>query len=259
MSKYKIGITEAGDAGIDLSWVEKMPNVNGAIVITKRITPAFMDAVIKNKDKLIVHATITGYGGGVLEPKVPSSSFEFAAVKVLISHGFPKEKIVIRVDPVIPTNKGLAVAYRRVLKTGMEAGFSRYRISVIDMFAHARKRFADAGLPLPYGEHTFAGKEQMRCVDSMVRTAKGYWKSMGHASDLRIEACAEPYLLEPIQSGCISAYDLQLLGLDTNDADEAGFQRKNCLCYSGKTELLNNKCQCSNGCLYCYWQGSKKS
>ena len=98
----------------------------------------------------------------------------------------------------------------------------------------------------------------MRCVDSMIRTAKGYWESMGHASDLRIEACAEPYLLEPIQSGCISAYDLQLLGLDTNDADEAGFQRKNCLCYSGKTELLNNKCQCSNGCLYCYWQGNKR-
>lgn len=57
----------SGDAGIDLSWVEKMPDVNGAIVITKRITPAFMDAVIKNKDKLIVHATITGYGGGVLD------------------------------------------------------------------------------------------------------------------------------------------------------------------------------------------------
>ena len=91
-----------------------------------------MDAVIKNKDKLIVHATITGYGGGVLEPKVPSPSFEFAAVKALISHGFPKEKIVIRVDPVIPTNKGLAVAYRRVLRTGMKAGFSRYRISVRD-------------------------------------------------------------------------------------------------------------------------------
>lgn len=183
MSKYKIGITEAGDAGIDLSWVEKMPDVNGAIVITKRITPAFMDAVIKNKDKLIVHATITGYGGGVLEPNVPSPSFEFAAVKALISHGFPKEKIVIRVDPVIPTNKGLAVAYRRVLKTGMEAGFPRYRISVIDMFAHARKRFADAGLPLPYGEHTFAGKEQMRCVDSMIRTAKAYWEGMGYTSN----------------------------------------------------------------------------
>lgn len=67
-----------------------------------------------------------------MEPKIPSPSFEFAAVKALISHGFPKEKIVIRVDPVIPTNKGLAVAYRRVLRTGMKAGFSRYRISVRD-------------------------------------------------------------------------------------------------------------------------------
>lgn len=42
MPKYKIGITEAGDAGLDLSWANKLDTVDGAIVITKCITPVFM-------------------------------------------------------------------------------------------------------------------------------------------------------------------------------------------------------------------------
>lgn len=39
MAKYKIGITEAGDAGLDLSWVNKLDTVDGAVVITKCISP----------------------------------------------------------------------------------------------------------------------------------------------------------------------------------------------------------------------------
>lgn len=41
MAKYKIGITEAGDAGIDLSWVDKLGAVDGAIVITKCVSVDF--------------------------------------------------------------------------------------------------------------------------------------------------------------------------------------------------------------------------
>lgn len=71
MPAYKIGITEAGDAGVDLSWVDKMGSVDGAVLITKCISPNFVDAAMKFKDKIIVHATITGYGGTILEPLVP--------------------------------------------------------------------------------------------------------------------------------------------------------------------------------------------
>lgn len=34
----KIGITEQGDAGLDLSWVKKLSNVDAAILITKNLT-----------------------------------------------------------------------------------------------------------------------------------------------------------------------------------------------------------------------------
>lgn len=34
----KIGVTERGDAGLDLSWVQKMDKMDGAILITKDVS-----------------------------------------------------------------------------------------------------------------------------------------------------------------------------------------------------------------------------
>lgn len=257
MAKYKIGITEAGDAGLDLSWEDRLESVDGAVLVTKCISPVFLKAALEHKEKIIIHATFTGYGRSVIEPYVPPSYEEFDAILQLVKNGFPKERIVIRVDPIIPTAKGTRTALG-VIETFMDQGFSRYRISVIDMYPHVRKRFMQAGLPLPYGDNFLASKEQMARVDEMVRIAKTYWLNQNGYVPLRIEACAEPGLTEPIQCGCISEYDLALLGLMDNQPDSAGYQRDGCMCYSGKTELLRHRQQCSHGCLYCYWKSKKQ-
>lgn len=73
MAKYKIGITEAGDAGLDLSWEPYVDNLDGVVLVTKNITPSFHDAALRNREKAILHATITGYGNTKLEPQVPGS------------------------------------------------------------------------------------------------------------------------------------------------------------------------------------------
>lgn len=258
MAKYKIGVTEAGDAGLDLSWQEKLGTVDGAVVITKCVSPAFYKAVLANKDKLIVHATITGYGHSVLEPNVPAPYDEFDAIMSLVEDGFPKEKVVIRVDPIIPTAKGLDKA-KNVITTFMDEGFSRFRVSIIDMYKHVKARFKAAGLPLPYGEAGFApSPAQVRQVDVMLREVADYWQLLKEQGvvfgELRIECCAEPGLKNAIQCGCISAYDLVLLGLSEDaEADGVGYQRPACMCYSGKMELLCHKQRCAHGCLYCYW------
>lgn len=255
MSQYKIGITEVGDAGLDLSWGEKLSSVDGAVLVTKCISPGFLDLALKHKDKLIIHATFTGYGRTVVEPCVPPPYEEYDAIMQLIKGGFPKERVVIRVDPIIPTLKGTRTALSAI-ETFMDQGFSRYRISVIDMYPHVRERFKLAGLPLPYGDGFSPSQEQLARVDTMVKIAKAYWTEQ-HDSSLRIEACAEPGLHETIACGCISAYDLALLGLCDEQFDSAGYQRKNCMCYSGKTELLQHRQQCPHGCLYCYWKPKK--
>lgn len=259
MPKYKIGITEAGDAGLDLSWIDKLDTVDGAIVITKNMTTGFYNAVISHKDKLIVHATVTGYGKSILEPNVPHPSLELGSIAKLVDGGFPKNKVVIRVDPIIPTTKGIDTA-SQVIKTFMDAGFPRYRVSIIDMYPHVRERFKVAGLPLPYGEYGFnPSTEQVKAVDKMLLDMSVYWLSLGDRTDtcgtLMIESCAEPGLTNATQQGCVSSYDLCLLGLDDElNPDSYGLQRKSCLCYSGKTELLEHKKQCGHQCLYCYWR-----
>ena len=261
MPKYRIGVTEAGDAGLDLSWINKIDSIDGAILITKCISQDFIDAVLNHKEKIIIHATITGYGGSILEPNVPTPQDEFKAINSLIEQGFPKEKVVIRIDPIIPTDKDLRIS-QNVFKKFIDSGFNRFRASIIDMYPHVRNRFAQCGITLPYGINGFSpSKQQINNTNKMLKSVKEYYELVceenNYNQELRIESCAEPDLTESIICGCISDYDLKLLNLDTIDIDITGFQRKNCLCYSGKTELLNHKKRCKHGCLYCYWKNDK--
>lgn len=260
MAKYKIGVTEAGDAGLDLSWEDKLDTVDGAILITKNITSGFINAVLRHKDKVIVHATCTGYGRTMVEPNVPSESCQLGSAGALVKCGFPKEQVVIRVDPIIPTEKGVIRACRTI-KTAIMLGFDRFRISMIDMYPHVRKRFEEAGLPDPYNGAFSPTPEMCHDVDVMVRACRLFYIGMrGRFDGLRIEACAEPGLnadedVGVTRCGCVSSYDLKLLGLEADEEnDGSGYQRKNCLCYSGKVELLEHKRRCPHGCLYCYWR-----
>ena len=268
MAKYKIGITEHGDASLDLSWVDRLPEVDGAVLVTKEISHGLRDAVLANKEKLILHATTTGYGGTVLEPYVPPYHENLNHVLDLVNCGFPADHVVIRIDPIIPTEKGLALAFN-VFKDAIDLGFTRFRVSIIDMYDHVCNRFVDAGLPLPYGYKVFQpSKKQIAAVDDMLTEVRRYYcgkepfdgfkrydtkEIKDVLRNLSIECCAEPELKNAQHCGCISDKDLELLCLE-NDDDGIGYQRKHCMCYSGKVELLKSKHPCGHQCLYCFWK-----
>lgn len=160
--------------------------------------------------------------------------------------------------PIIPTEKGLSVAYRTMISF-MEMGFQRYRVSVIDMYPHARSRFKrlDCRFPMAIAvslrlKHSF--QKWTICCGKQSQ----FWEGLDNGKVLRIESCAEPGLTEPIACGCISDYDLNLLGFSEDaESSGAGYQRKGCMCYAGKTELLKHKTRCPHGCLYCYWKDMK--
>lgn len=243
----KIGITEAGDPGLDLSWTNKIKDVDGVVFVSKKITTPLIEYALSHKDTTIVHATVTGYGGTVLEPYAPHIDYQLDMCNYLVNNDFYKSHIIIRVDPIIPTQKGIDIA-RKVIEKFAKVGYNRFRISIIDMYNHVKERFKDFGLPLPYGESFGPDRVQVRNVDRMIKYLKDIF------SDITIECCAEPELKEAIHSGCISKLDLSLMGLSDKNATYDGFQRRNCMCYAGKTELLSKKKRCSNGCLYCYWK-----
>lgn len=246
MIGVRIGITERGDASIDYGWEEKLNTVDGAVLITKNVTDEFISRTLPVKDKVILHATITGFGGSVLEPNVMPAEMSMEQLKALMELGFPATHIVVRVDPIIPTARGLGKA-KKVIAMGADIGITRFRISVLDMYLHVKERFRNAGLDYPYGSRFSATDRQMADVDVMLKNVLAEFPSIS------IECCAEPRLKVPKHTGCIGPKDFALLGLNAPREETGRKQRAECLCSSCKTELLTNKCRCPNGCLYCYW------
>lgn len=233
----KIGITERGDAGVDFSWVDKLLPIN--IIISKNLNDGLINAPIEHKDKIIFHMTCTGYGETALEPNVPNWAWTHSQIKKLIDSGFPVEQIVLRVDPIIPTKRGIERA-EDMLENFMDTGIRRVRYSFIDMYPHVKKRFKDAGLPLPYETFAPPSNAVLSAVEMMNRFEEHY----------HFESCAEN---TKHQMGCISPLDFQILGV-YNDNFAGGYQRRGCMCLAGKTELLNSKTRCQHQCLYCYWK-----
>lgn len=245
----KIGVTERGDGGIDLSWVNKLDKVDGAIIITKNLTDECIEAILNNQEKLLLHCTCTGLGGSVLEPNVPDYKIQLKQLQKLVERGFDASRVVLRVDPLIPTDKGLKTA-QEAFDYAMETipNIKRVRVSIIDMYPHVRERFTNLGLPLPYGNNFAPGAEHIRMVNDLVRENKKKYPGVS------FESCAEGKLISCEQVGCVSQKDVDLLGLTMDDSSAEGYQRKGCLCLSCKTELLTSKHPCKHQCVYCYWK-----
>jgi len=242
----KIGVTERGDPSIDYTWVTKIDTVDGAVIISKNLTGKLIKNLLAMKEKVILHLSCTGYGGTVVEPNILGPETQLNQAKALVNAGFPITHIVVRVDPIIPSAKGLIRA-KSVIGMFAKEGFTRFRVSLLDAYPHVRERFAKAGLPLPYGTSFSPSENQFKEANTMLAEVKAAYPA------IVIESCAEGRLTEAIAIGCISYKDLGILGLSSEEVDEKGYQRNGCLCCSAKTELLKEKHQCPYKCLYCYW------
>lgn len=257
----QIGITERGDGGLDLSWEQKLNTVDGAIIITKcLVNKSLHDALLRHKDKLILHAGITGNGGTVYEPHVKPYSESLDALQELIDRGFPTNHIVLRCDPIIPNTDGLS-NMEHMLKDFLSRnmGINRVRISILDNYPHVRERFANAGVNVLYNGYFQPLPSQFLDIATRLTTIFA-----GH-DDIELECCAEPKLqeaankfgLKPIKaSGCCGTTDVAILGLQMPSTDNINPQnRKGCLCLNCKKELLTNPKPCPHKCIYCYWKG----
>lgn len=96
------------------------------IIRTKRLTPEFNQFCIENKDRLYLHIVINGMGKTLLEPNIPSVRDMFVLIRSLIDNGFPNNKILIIVDPVLPNINGIN-AIKFLLRLFTEFSFLRLR------------------------------------------------------------------------------------------------------------------------------------
>jgi DNA repair photolyase len=226
-----IGITERGDAGLNFYWEKEsgLQGCDGVILITKHLSDHFIQRAAEYNS--IVHATITGHGGTVIEPKVlPADESAKLFGKLVETLGI--DRVVLRIDPIIPTFDHVATA-KKVYEE-LKRYNTRIRISFMDNYPHVRARFQAAGLePLRYNFHApLASRKEM------ARFFPG------------AEICGEPGME---CTGCVSERDLRTLGIEPPES-LGGFQRPDCKCLAVKRELLKHRGQCASGCLYCYWK-----
>lgn len=257
----KIGITERGDATLDTSWFDTLSKKNPVIAITKNV--ALLDDELSKRftfyDKLPleVHATITGYGGTVIEPNVPDYK---KSCKGLIDLKIPNEAKVLRIDPVIPIDAGILM-FRDVLdffakesvKLSSPCVPREIRVSFIDAYDHVRKRFNKIGYSqvIRWNGINAPLDIRNRYFNEMLKIKNSY----DILKNIPLVTCGEPGMTTNI--GCVSKSDIDYFCriLHDNVAEYSVFnnQRESCQCCSLKYELLSNKVQCAHHCLYCYW------
>lgn len=237
----KFGIAERGDAGLDLSWLENLKPAN--ILITKNLNDDFIQALIcaQHESKNIVHITCTGFGGKPVEKNVPTKEWTHQQVLELIETGFPVEQLVLRVDPIVPTDKGIQTALL-VLELFKDTGIKRVRYSFMDMYPHVKERFRKQGIPIPYTTFNAPFEMQQKASRALYKYDCYY----------EFESCAENTIH---QLGCISQKDFDILNIPINEmALRLKGQRSTCLCVGNKYELLKNNRPCPHQCSYCFWK-----
>lgn len=275
----KIGFTERGDGGRDVdTWLPKVRNheVNGAVIVTKTITAklakVLLDLWQDGYHRLILHCTCTGWGGSYMEPGGFLPYDQIHALRALCYEGFPLHNTVLRIDPIIPTKEGIGKAVE-VLQGAAFAGLfddmtdsPRLRFSILDNYPHTRARFAAAGIDAPYGNNFTAPPYMLQNTYERLHACHDELSSRHTMPAL--ETCAESYTGQYLSThpdapfkanvGCLSDNDLRIMGFTDEEINSVtGLNpqnRKGCCCLSCKTELLERRHPCPNGCLYCYWK-----
>lgn len=247
----RIGVTETYDPNYDMNWINKLVDLN--ILITKSLTNNLINAIMEQvfyKYRIILHHTVTGWGGTPLEPNVMTYEDSYNRLLMLLACGFPREQVVLRLDPIIPTKSGLHKAIQ-VLQKFSDLGITRCRISVLDMYPHVRERLSQYHGPnvdellSSYNGHFTANREWFERIDEMIGLK---------AFDMyKFEVCGERYNFKnAVRQGCVSEQDVKLFNLPMDDLCKGG-NRLVCNCLN-KEQLLGgmSRGRCPNQCIYCY-------
>lgn len=247
----QIGITETYDPCFVSDWETKLLDVN--IIISKELSDEMIEKLLIVQDKVIFHHTVTGQGGTILEPGVKTPEFEFEQFKKLMDRGFDPTHYVLRIDPMIMFIPENIKNIKKVLDMWSDyckehSCWLRCRVSIVDLYGHAKKRLTDAGVVIPWDSFT---APQM-VFDKAEEILYPY------DAQLVFECCAEQNFSGNFihRCGCASIVDVKILGVE--DKNSYGMpeskQRKDCMCLAKKQILSVKPGRCPHQCLYCFWK-----
>lgn len=141
-----VGIVKC-DAAVDFSWVFEFKKTQHTVIQTRNPCNEFLrDVLCRNPKSFTLHAVITGWGQSVIEPNVPAYKQALNALINLVSNGFPKDQIVICVDPIIPWNTMPAF---NVIHDAYYMSFRRFILRPFTQSEYTSERFHKAGFGTP--------------------------------------------------------------------------------------------------------------
>lgn len=240
LKTQKVGITECGDPVFSDSWIPWCKEGFPAILITKDPGKLWqiLDKEFPNQPpNIIVHGTITGWGGTKMEPNVPGITPSLLALQSLIQMLKNPDRVVLRIDPIILTAEGVLRAWEVKRNAEVMNLTHRMIISFADMYPHVKKRFSRNGLQIPHD--SFHAPLELR---------NKMWKAMSDGI-FSPNICGEPDM--PC-IGCVSKWDCEILGVEP--MANLNPQRKGCECCGNKKQLLTDRMRCFHNCQYCYWK-----
>ncbi len=275
---FKIATTETYDPTLCIDeWVKRDKEFDFLLYITKVLTPRIIRILTDEQSPWawmnkpsVLHLTVTGWGDTDLEPNVIDCDSILYRMGQLISKGYPKERIVLRIDPIIPTDNGMG-SFSAIVSKGLNYGITRYRSSVMQLYQHSAERLQKTSewneinrvykrkfMPSNNDLESIGFFEKIKYV---VEAAKRSATNIHNIGNITFESCATKLLTDCgfENIGCMSERDLLINGLNPDDLDiPKGHQRTSCMCLM-KHQLIPGgykRGRCPHQCAYCYLKDS---
>jgi hypothetical protein len=195
------------------------------------------------------HFTITGLGGGFIEPGCPRPEEALAQIPEIVRIAGSPERVSIRFDPVLFWREGGAVRtnldfFERLAPSAAAAGIRTIRFSFAQWYGKARARARRRGF-----EFVDPGEEEKRSLAAELGRV---------AADQGFDlwACSQGFLagvpgVRP--SSCIDGRRLGELHprREPVSSKKDRTQRPDCLCTESR-DIGSYSQACPHGCVYCY-------
>ncbi len=181
--------------------------------------------------------TVTGLGGTLVEPNVPSPSGVWEDMDRLIESGLNPALVNWRMDPIIPGFHTARMVHT-LARRAKTLGLTRCTISFITFYDHVKKRW-------PEGLEAERDPAQQMEIADMIRDILGGY-------GIALYGCAQPWLSGLITpSKCIDGgYYSGVTGF-TFETEKDPIQRKECGC-TKSVDIGRYRAACGHGCRYCY-------
>ncbi len=224
-------------------------DVHSIVFLSKDYGPFLSDVggvrgLLAAYEQLFFHLTITGLGGGSLEPNVPPWQQVAAQLSELVAWAGDPRRVTLRFDPIVHWREGgqvrsnLALA-GPVFDAAARSGVRTVRVSIASIYAKMRRRGPEWYDPGP--------SERAEIAACLLEMAK--------PRGLELLACADPSLVEAglqpsscIDGGLLTELHPRRLPLPTHK--DRG-QRPACGC-TPSIDIGSYRIKCPHACRYCY-------